>query len=143
MFLRKEHHDLSTSRKTPRLAAVLATAVGLLLAFAALGGVGIAQAGGGPGKAQYGKKVMVCHKGKRTIRVSKHAVAKHLAHGDTLGRCDRNHRKGWKHKAHKGDKAHQGEKGKEYGAKGHKGEKDKEYGAKKGGGEKGKRGGKG
>ena len=97
-----------TDRKTPRLAAAVAVAVGLLLAFAALGGVGIAQAGGGPCKSQYGKKVVICHKGKRTVRIAKKAVRAHLAHGDTLGRCDKSqHKKGWKHEAHKG---HKGEK---------------------------------
>jgi hypothetical protein len=79
---------LRNSRKTPRLAAALALAVGMLLAFAALGGVGLAQTAGGPGGKQYGKnKVEICHKGKRTIRVPQPAVKAHLKHGDTLGSC--------------------------------------------------------
>ena len=79
---------MRNSRKTPRLAAALALAVGMLLAFAALGGVGLAQTAGGPGGKQYGKnKVEICHKGKRTIRVPQPAVKAHLKHGDTLGSC--------------------------------------------------------
>jgi hypothetical protein len=108
----------------------------MLLAFAGLGGVGLAQtSGGGPGKGQYGKKVTLCHKGKKTIRVSKHAVRKHLRHGDTLGRCDRAAKKGKKHKGHKGHKRHKGDKAFDKGAKqkGHKGDHPG----------KGKRGGKG
>jgi long-subunit fatty acid transport protein len=123
---------LRNPRKTPRLAAALAIAVGMLLAFAALGGVGLAQtSGGGPGKGQYGKKVTICHKGKKTIRISKAALAKHLRHGDTLGRCDRSAKKGRKHDGHKGRKGDKGDKGAE-----HKGSKGDHPG-------KGKRGGKG
>jgi hypothetical protein len=33
--------------------------------------------------------VKVCHKGKRTLRISASALQAHLDHGDTLGRCDR------------------------------------------------------
>jgi hypothetical protein len=123
-------------RKTTRLAAVLAVVTGLLLAFAALGGVGMAQAGGGPGKGQYGKKVTICHKGKKTIRVSKAAVRKHLKHGDTIGRCDRAGKKGKGHKGHKGDKGHKGQKGSEAkkgaekGSKGDKGSKGENPGGK-------------
>lgn len=77
---------MSKSRKTPRLAAALAVAVCAITAFAALGGVGLAQTSGGPGKGQYGKKVQVCHKGK-TISISKSALPAHLRHGDTAGTC--------------------------------------------------------
>lgn len=86
------------TRKTPRIAAALAVVVGMLTAFAALGGVGLAQTtGGGPGKGQYGKgKVTICHKGKRTITVSKRALPAHLAHRDTVGRCDQAKQKGKK-----------------------------------------------
>jgi hypothetical protein len=81
------------SHMTARIATASALVVGVLLVVAALGGIGIAQAGGGPKKpphgqyGQYGKKVTICHKGKRTLRVSRQAVPAHLAHGDTLGRC--------------------------------------------------------
>ena len=33
------------------------------------------------------KKIDVCHKGKKTINISNHAVPAHIAHGDTLGPC--------------------------------------------------------
>jgi hypothetical protein len=78
---------LSNSRKTPRLAAAIAVAVCMVMAFAALGGVGLAQTSGGPGGKQYDKKVTICHKGKKTISIGKPAVKAHLRHGDTLGAC--------------------------------------------------------
>jgi hypothetical protein len=79
---------MRNSRKTSRIAAAAALAIGMLLAFAALGGVGLAQTNGGPGGKQYGKnKVTLCHKGKKTIRVAQPAVKAHLKHGDTLGTC--------------------------------------------------------
>ena len=142
---------MSNPRKAPRIAAALAVAVGMLMAFAALGGVGLAQTGVSAGQYQYGKKkVTICHKGKKTIRVSKAAFKAHKRHGDTLGRCDRAGKKGSKHKGHKGQKAHKSEKSHQRGEKaGHKGsEKAKEHSAKEKGSKgehpgKGKRGGKG
>jgi hypothetical protein len=41
---------------------------------------------GGHGK----KKVTLCHKGKKTIKVGKPAKRAHLAHGDTKGPCNGN-----------------------------------------------------
>jgi hypothetical protein len=38
-------------------------------------------------------KVMVCHKGKKTITISSNAVSAHLAHGDIIGICPVNHNK--------------------------------------------------
>ncbi|MGH3072506.1 MAG: hypothetical protein ACRDNB_09605 [Gaiellaceae bacterium] len=78
---------MSNSRKTPRLAAAVAVAVCMVLAFAALGGVGLAQTSRGPGGSQYDKKVTICHKGKRTIKISKKALKAHQRHGDTVGSC--------------------------------------------------------
>ncbi len=139
---------MSNPRKAPRIAAALAVAVGMLMAFAALGGVGLAQTGVSAGQYQYGKKkVTICHKGKKTIRVSKAAYKAHKRHGDTLGRCDRAGKKGSKHKGHKGAKAHKrGHKAEHKGAE--KSKPAKEHSAKEKGstGEHpgmGKRGGKG
>ena len=78
---------MSNSRKTPRLAAAIAVAACMVMAFAALGGVGLAQTSGGPGGKQYAKKVTICHKGKKTIRISKKALPAHQRHGDTVGSC--------------------------------------------------------
>lgn len=101
---------MRTTRKTPRFAAAAAVVVAMVMAFAALGGVGLAQTSGGPGGAQYGKKkVWVCHKGQRTVRVSKSAVAKHLVHGDKVGKCDKRGKKGKKHEDH-----HKGKSGKKF-----------------------------
>ena len=34
-----------------------------------------------------GKKVTICHKGKKSIRVKAKALPAHLRHGDSLGAC--------------------------------------------------------
>src|SRR5262245_40911347 len=34
-----------------------------------------------------GHKVDICHKGRRTLSIDRHAVDAHLAHGDSLGPC--------------------------------------------------------
>ena len=72
-----------------RRAVLLAVASAVILAcFWSFGGVGFAQPSVAAHQYQYGgKKVKVCHKGKRTIRVSRSALPAHLAHGDTVGKC--------------------------------------------------------
>ena len=74
-------------QKTPRIAAAAVMVVCMLVAAAALGGVGHAQNVITAAQAAYGKKVTICHKGKNTISVGKSAVPAHLRHGDTLGTC--------------------------------------------------------
>jgi hypothetical protein len=68
------------------LAALFAT---IVAAFTALGAVGFASGSISAAQAQYGdgKKVTLCHKGKNTITVSESARKAHLAHGDTVGKC--------------------------------------------------------
>ena len=73
--------------KTPRIAAAAAMVVCMLVAVAALGGVGHAQNVITSAQAAYGKKVTICHKGKNTISISKSAWPAHQRHGDTLGTC--------------------------------------------------------
>ena len=75
------------SNKRPRIAAAAAMAVCLLAAFAALGGVGTAQSAISSAQDAYGKKVTICHKGKKTISIAKSAWPAHQRHGDTLGTC--------------------------------------------------------
>ena len=70
----------------PRIAAAVALVACMVMAFAALGGVGAAQTAVNAAQGQYGKKVTICHKGK-TITVSKKALPAHLRHGDTVGTC--------------------------------------------------------
>ncbi len=57
----------------------------LVLALAGLGGLGcvavVPRSEPPPGK------VVLCHKGKKTLTVAEPAVAAHRRHGDTLGRC--------------------------------------------------------
>ena len=69
-----------------RIAVAAALATSLLAAFAALGGVGVAQSAISSAQYQYGKKVTICHKGK-TITVSKAAEPAHVRHGDAVGTC--------------------------------------------------------
>ncbi len=83
-----------TRTKPKRLGVTLTVALGAILAFAAIGGTGLAGSLAKPVKAQYGPgqyvnpgKVTLCHKQKVTIRVSTRAVPAHQAHGDTVGTC--------------------------------------------------------
>jgi hypothetical protein len=69
-----------------RIALAAALATSLLAAFAALGGVGVAQSAISAAQYQYGKKVTICHKGK-TISVGKAAEPAHVRHGDAVGTC--------------------------------------------------------
>lgn len=122
-------------KKTPRIAAAAAMVVCMLVAVAALGGVGYAQ--NSSAQKAYGKKVAVCHKGKKTITISKSAWPAHQRHGDTLGTCASAAAKAAKAKKAKAAKA-KAEK-----AKAEKAEKKQDDGDKPGkGGGKGK-GGKG
>ena len=75
------------TKKSPRIAAAAAMVVCLLAALAALGGVGAAQSAISSAQGAYGKKVTICHKGKKTISISKSAWPAHQRHGDTLGTC--------------------------------------------------------
>jgi hypothetical protein len=82
---------LKRSRKfqggPPRAAAVLGLTICMVFLFTVLGGAGMAQNAVSAAQGQYGKKVTICHKGKKTISVGKSAVAAHLRHGDTVGTC--------------------------------------------------------
>ena len=79
------------SRRNPgrqtRAAAAVGLAAGMAVLFTSLGGAGLAQNAVSAAQGQYGKKVTLCHKGKKTISVGKAAVPAHLRHGDTLGTC--------------------------------------------------------
>lgn len=81
--------------RTRRIGVASVVALGAVVAFAAIGGTGLAGSLAKPGKSQYApgqyqyseKKVTVCHKGKVTIRISVNALPAHKRHGDTLGLC--------------------------------------------------------
>ena len=79
--------EKSRGTRSGRIASVIAVAVASLVAFASLGGAGLAQSAVGLAQYQYGKKVTICHKGKRTIRISVRAWPAHKRHGDTEGAC--------------------------------------------------------
>ena len=89
------------SNRRGRIAASVAVAAVAVTAFASLGGVGLAQNAIGLHQYQYGKKVTICHKGKKPVRISLHAWLAHKRHGDVMGLCDRRpwkkHRKHEKH----------------------------------------------
>jgi hypothetical protein len=73
--------------RKPRIALAATLAIALLVAFAALGGAGIARSAISSAQYQYGKqKAAICHKG-HTITVAQPAVAAHQRHGDSLGTC--------------------------------------------------------
>ncbi len=82
-------------RRSARLGVTIGVALGAVVAFATLGGTGLA--GGlakpakpqsGLGQYQYGAKVTICHKDKVTIRISINALKAHQRqHGDTIGPC--------------------------------------------------------
>lgn len=83
-----------TSRRYRVIAASVAASAAIV-AFAALGGVGLAQTAIALAQYQYGQgiqsqagtKVTICHKGRNTITVSVNAWPAHLRHGDTEGAC--------------------------------------------------------
>jgi hypothetical protein len=75
-----------TNPRMRRAAIAAALATSLLAAFAALGGVGVAQSAISSAQYQYGNKVTICHKG-HTISVGKAAEPAHVRHGDTVGTC--------------------------------------------------------
>ncbi len=78
----------SGGKRRARITGFVAVACASSVAFAALGGVGLAQTAVGLGQYQYGKKVTICHKGKRTIRISVRAWPAHKRHGDSVGTCE-------------------------------------------------------
>ena len=79
--------EKSRGTRSGRAVAVIAIAVASLVAFASFGGVGLARNAVGLAQYQYGEKVTICHKGKRTIRISVRAWPAHKRHGDTQGAC--------------------------------------------------------
>ena len=77
-----------TAGRPRRIAFVAVATVASAVMLASLGGISVAQGVIGLAQYAYGKeKVVLCHKGKNTIRVGKPAVAAHLRHGDVVGTC--------------------------------------------------------
>lgn len=77
-----------------RTVLALSVAVTALTMLGVLGGVGFAKSSLTAAQYQYGKdKVTICHKGK-TLKVAKPSLKAHLEHGDTLGACATDKRKG-------------------------------------------------
>ena len=77
-----------------RLGVTLFVALAAVVAFAVVGGTGLAgglakpvNAQYGPGQYQYGAKITICHKNKVTIRISINAWPAHQKHGDQIGSC--------------------------------------------------------
>lgn len=58
----------------------------LAIALAGLAGLGcVATVASSPGEGQ--EKVVLCHKGKKTLEVAAPAAEAHFGHGDTPGPC--------------------------------------------------------
>jgi hypothetical protein len=89
------HMSMSVKTRKRRIGIATAATVSAVAVFGAAGGTGMArgvmsvhQYGPGAGQYQYGHhKVTICHKGKRTIRISLRAWPAHQKHGDTMGPC--------------------------------------------------------
>jgi hypothetical protein len=96
-------NDVQRSRKR-RVAAAVAATIAAVVAFASVGGVGLAQGLVSAAQYQYGKKVTICHKGK-TLTISAKAWPAHQRHGDTSGKCANSAKKKNKGK-HKGESHH-------------------------------------
>ena len=113
---RLEERHVTNSRGSNlrrRIASAVAVAVAgvAITAFALLGGAGLAQSAIGLAQYQYGKKVTICHKGKKTIRISVRAWPAHKRHGDTEGPCVRTaEKKHPKHETHAEPAKHDGAK---------------------------------
>ena len=102
-----------SSDRSWRIASTVAVAAVAIAAFASLGGAGLAQSAIGLAQYQYGEKVTICHKAKKTIRISVRAWPAHKRHGDTEGACvgtaEKKHGKQEKHAEpakHDGAKEH-------------------------------------
>ncbi len=76
----------ANSRMSRVVATIIATVVAVA-AFASFGGIGLAHGVINLAQYQYGKKITICHKQKRTITVSINAWPAHQRHGDTVGPC--------------------------------------------------------
>jgi uncharacterized membrane protein YgcG len=95
--------DVDRGRRR-RIAAAAAAAIATVVAFASLGGVGMAHGRINLAQYQYGKKITICHKGKNTITISQAAWPAHQRHGDTQGACTNGHKKN--NGKHKGETNH-------------------------------------
>ena len=73
-------------RRSRVVTTIIATVVAVA-AFASFGGIGLAHGVINLAQYQYGKKITICHKQKRTITVSVNAWPAHQRHGDTVGPC--------------------------------------------------------
>jgi hypothetical protein len=85
----------TSNRRPLRAGFAAALSVAAILSLALLGGVGFAKSSITASQYQYGPKgkTTICHKGK-TITVSNAALKGHKKHGDTVGACAKDKRKG-------------------------------------------------
>jgi len=76
-------------RSVPRAILIAALAVVMYALIAAFGGFQYASVGSSAASGyqyQYGK-VTICHNRTRTMVIRVEDLPRHLAHGDTLGKC--------------------------------------------------------
>jgi hypothetical protein len=97
-------------RKPLRAAFAAAVSLTALLVLALLAGVGFAKSSPGAAQYQYGGKgkTTVCHKGKKTVRISNKAVRSHVRHGDELGPCGKKDKRKGKDDDDREDDDHRG-----------------------------------
>jgi hypothetical protein len=97
-------------RKPLRAAFAAAVSLTALLVLALLAGVGFAKSSPGAAQYQYGGKgkTTVCHKGKKTVRISNKAVRSHVRHGDKLGPCAKKDKRKGKDDDDREDDDHRG-----------------------------------
>jgi len=114
------------------VATIIATVVAVA-AFASFGGIGFAHGVINLAQYQYGKKITICHKQKRTITLSINAWPAHQRHGDTVGRCQAAASAAKKGPQPSGTQGGQG-KGKGQGGKGSSGSSSKPSGGNNGNG---------
>jgi hypothetical protein len=96
--------DVAARKRGRRVVVAAAVAIASVVAFASLGGIGLAKSAIAIAQYQYGKKVTICHKGKNTITISLKAWPARQRHGDTLGACTNGHKKN--NGKHKGESHH-------------------------------------
>jgi len=89
----QQHHN--HHRRPLRAGFAVALSAAAVLSLGLLGGVGFAKSSVSASQYQYGPKgkTTICHKGK-TITVSNAALPAHKKHGDTVGPCAKDKRKG-------------------------------------------------
>ena len=80
--------EQARGNRSRRGVAFIAVVAASVVAFASLGGVGLAQSATSVLRSiSTARSVTICHKGKHTIRISTRAWPAHKRHGERVGTC--------------------------------------------------------